>query len=97
MIYIPDNKAEWAYESMACFVKDWYRMPGVENAFGTDGPCKEQYLRICDLLETKFDPDDDEEGEIREEILTLMGEIQREVAFRMFRLGMRFALDSRNA
>ena len=33
MIYIPMNKAEWAYESMACFVKEWYRMPGVEDAF----------------------------------------------------------------
>ena len=27
MIQIPKSKAEWAYESMACFAKDAYRMP----------------------------------------------------------------------
>lgn len=87
----------WVYHTVTGSEVGAYAVPGVENAFGPDGPCMEQYLRICDLLETKFDPDDDEEGEIREEILVLMGEIQREVSFRMFRLGMRFALDSRNA
>ena len=31
MIQIPKSKTEWDYESMACFVKEGYRMPGVEN------------------------------------------------------------------
>ena len=91
MIYIPSSKAEWAYESMACFAKDWYRMPGVENAFEEGSFCAmcyhdiwEAYGRLRDRLGVE---DEDKDVEI---IISVMEDVQRELCCRMYHYGAMF-------
>ena len=91
MIYIPDNKAEWAYESMACFVKDWYRMPGVENAFAEGSYCASRYHEMYEAYERLRErlgvKDEDEDVEI---IIRAFEDIQQKLCLRMYHYGARF-------
>lgn len=88
---------DWVYSTVTGqLVKD-AMLPGVENAYAPGSLCEELYSDMYDLLTTRFDPDDDKEGQVLTDILNDMSMIQKDLCFRMFRLGMRFALDSRNA
>jgi len=91
MIFIPGSKAEWAYESMACFVQDWYRMPGVEDAFAQGSYCAECYRdiweaygRLRDRLGVK---DEDKDVEI---IISAFENVQQDLCCRMYRYGAKF-------
>lgn len=85
------------YNTMTGFLAEWARLPGVENAFAPGSRCEQLYAQMHDALTTRFDPDDDDDAPVLEGILNDMEAIQKDLCFRMFRLGMRFALDSRNA
>lgn len=91
MIYIPMNKAEWAYESMACFVKEWYRMPGVEDAFSEGEYCMIRYHEAMDayarLRERLGVVDEDEDVEI---MISAFEDIQQKLCLRMYHYGARF-------
>ena len=88
---------EIVYRTVAGYVMGTDALPGVENAYAPGSLCEELYSDMYDLLTTRFDPDDDKEGQVLTDILNDMSMIQKDLCFRMFRLGMRFALDSRNA
>ena len=85
------------YDTVAGYVTGPAAVPGVENAFAPGAPCQLLYGEMYDLLSTRFDPDDDDDAPVLEQILDDMDSIQKELAFRMFRLGMRLGLVSRNA
>jgi hypothetical protein len=88
---------ETVYHTVAGYVTGPAALPGVENAFASGTRCEGLYNEMYDLLATRFDPDDDDDAPVLEQILSHMDGIQKELCFRMFRLGMRFALDSRKA
>ena len=88
---------ETVYHTVAGYVIGPEALPGVENAFAPGARCERLYDELYDLLATRFDPDDDDDAPVLEQILSNMDGIQKELSFRMFRLRMRFALDSRNA
>ena len=88
---------EIVYRTVAGYVTGTDALPGVENAFAPGALCEQLYDEMYDALATRFDPDDDGDAPVLEGILNDMDAIQKELCFRMFRLGMRFALDSRNA
>lgn len=88
---------EWVYLTVLGQVSGGYALPGVENAFEGGGACDRIYNEMYDLLATRFDPDDDDDAPVLEQILSDMDAIQKDLCYRMFRLGMRFALDSRKA
>ena len=83
------------YDTVAGYVTGPSALPGVENAFAPGAKCERLYDELYDLLATRFDPDNDDDAPVLEQILSHMDGIQKELCFRMFRLGMRFALDSR--
>lgn len=84
----------WVYLTVTGQLVEDAMLPGVENAYATGSLCHKCYNELCELLETRFDPDDDDDAPVLEQILDDMDSIQKELAFRMFRLGMRFGLDS---
>lgn len=91
MIYIPGSKAEWAYESMACCVKDWYRMPGVEDAFQIGSYCESCYQDIWEAYERLRERlgvvDEDKDVEI---IIRAYEDVQQELCLRMYHYGAKF-------
>ena len=87
----------WVYMSVTGqLVKD-AMVPGVENAYNAGSLCDKCYNEMHELLATRFNSENDEDDRMLTVILNDMSTIQKELCFRMFRLGMRFALDSRNA
>ena len=88
---MPESKAQWAYESMACFVKDWYRMPGVEDAFKDGSYCASRYHEIWEaykhLRERLGVVDEDRDIEI---IIQAFEDIQQELCYRMYHYGAMF-------
>ena len=87
----------WVYLPVTGQLVEDARLPGVENAYAPGSLCSKCYDELYELLETRFDPDNDEDDRVLTDILNDMSTIQKELAFRMFRLGMRFGLDSRKA
>lgn len=89
---------KWVYLTVLGQISDPYALPGVENAFRSGSLCDRSYGELYDLLLTRFNPDNNDEDDfVMTRILNDMDAIQKDLCFRMFRLGMRFALDSRNA
>ena len=83
---------DWVYMSVTGQLVQDAALPGVENAFGPGKRCDTLYSEMYDLLETRFDPENDADDPVLTEILNDMSAIQKDLCFRMFRLGMRFAL-----
>ena len=86
-----ENKMEWAFQSMACFVKEEFRMPGVENAFAQGTKCAgyyreiwDAYARLRDRLGVK-----DEDTDI-EMMIYAFEEVQQELCYRMYHYGAIF-------
>ena len=82
------------YDTLVVGVRKEYRMPGVEYAFDDGYVCLElygkaldAYRRLCDRLGVE-DEDDDVE-----EIFSAFLEIDREIAYRMYRYGAEFGLN----
>lgn len=86
-----EKMIEWVYLTVAGYVSGENALPGVENAFAPGTLCERKYSELYDLLATRFNPDEDSEMTT---ILNAMDAIQRDLCSRMFRLGMRFALDA---
>ena len=85
------SKMEWAYESMACFVKEWYRMPGVEDAFQEGSDCATYYHEIWEAYERlrKRLGVQDEDADV-EIIIRAFEDIQQELCYRMYHYGAKF-------
>ena len=76
---------------MACFTKEWYRMPNVENAFAEGEYCAIRYHEAMDayarLRERLGGVDEDEDVEI---MISAFEDIQRELCLRMYHYGAQF-------
>ena len=84
------NKMEWAYESMACFVEQKHRMPGVEDAFAKGSDCEARYQQIWDTYERLRDRLGAEEIADLDRMINTFDELQRELCYRMYRYGAQF-------
>lgn len=88
---MPNNKMEWAYETMACHVVKEYRMPGVEDAFEDGCYCMERYKDAMDAYERLRErlgvTDEDMDVEC---IINAFEDIQQELCYRMYRYGAMF-------
>ena len=86
-----ENKARWAYETMACFVIEGYRMPGVEDAFAEGSYCASRYQEVLDAYERLRERlgavDEDEDVE---KIIGAYEDIQQELCCRMYHYGAQF-------
>lgn len=86
-----ESKVEWAYATMACFLKEEYKMPGVEDAFTMGSYCESRYRDIWDayarIREKLGVKDEDEDMEL---IIGAFEDVQRELCFRMYHYGAKF-------
>ena len=90
-----DNKIDWAYMTMACFLKEEYAMPGVENAFAEGSFCLEEYSKILGAYSSlchRLGLDEDSDADV-ETIINSFLHIQEELCFRMYRYGALYGLD----
>lgn len=85
------DKRQWAYETMACFMKEEHKMPGVEDAFAEGSYCArcyreiwEAYGRLRDRLGVE---DEDADVEI---IIRAFEDVQQELCYRMYDYGAIF-------
>ena len=85
------NKMEWAYQSMACYMIEKYRMPGVDDAFAEGSECAELYREIWEAygrLRDRLDVQDEDKDV--ETIINAFEEVQRELCYRMYHYGAVF-------
>ena len=90
------NNIEWAYMTMACFLKEEYAMPGVENAFAEGSLCLEEYSKILSAyanLCRRLGLDEDADTDV-ETIINSFLSIQEELCYRMYRYGALYGLDT---
>ena len=83
------------YYTLAGELQEQARIPGVENLFGSGSPCAnayadmlDAYARLCDRL---GEEDEDEDIEI---IISSLRFIEKEMATKMFRYGMKYGNNS---
>ena len=89
-----EDKAVWAYETMACFAAEEYRMPGVENAFAAGTFCERRYNDAMDAYERLRNrlgvADEDRDVEC---IIQAFEDIQQELCLRSYRYGAQFGME----
>ena len=89
-----EDKAKWAYETMACHVVEEYRMPGVADAFAEGSYCLSRYYDAMDayrrLLDRLGTVDEDPDVEL---IFAAFLDIQMELCLRMYRYGQKNAAE----
>lgn len=86
-----EDRALWAYQSMACFVKEEYRMPGVEDAFTLGSYCEERYREIWEAygrIRERLGVEDEDED--MEQVIRAFEDVQQELCLRMYRYGAAF-------
>lgn len=83
-----ENKAQWAYETMACQIVAEYQMPGVKNAFREGTFCMQRYneaMDAYDRLRSRLGVQDEDKDV--ECMICAFEEIQRELCLRMYHYG----------
>lgn len=88
---MPENKMEWAYETMTGYVMEGYRMPGVEDAFAEGSFCMNRYCEAMEAYENlrKRLGVIDEDADV-ERMICAFEDIQEELCYRMYRCGAEF-------
>lgn len=83
-----EDKARWAYETMACHVIEGYRMPGVEDAFAEGTYCWARYQEAMDARDRLLDRlgVDDEDNDL-ECMISAFEDIQQKLCLQMYRYG----------